>query len=86
MLDGKKRRDFINSKNWVAGKYNWQEGYGFFSHSHSALDKVTRYALNQKEHHKEKTFRDEYLEMLNRCDVIYKEEYLFDWILDGNEG
>lgn len=64
------------------GKFSWQEGYGYFSHSHAELDKVIQYVLNQKEHHRKRSFREEYLEILNRCEVDYKEEYLFEWISD----
>jgi putative transposase len=53
----------------------------------SELDKVVRYVLNQKEHHREKSFREEYLDILKRCEVEYeKEEYLFEWIFDVVEG
>ena len=71
---------FINSKNWVPGKFSWQEGYGYFSHSHSELSKVVTYILNQGEHHKRKSFREEYLEILTRCEVDYNGEFLFEWL------
>lgn len=44
----KESSNFINEKKWVVGKFSWQEGYGFFSHSHAELDKVIQYILNQK--------------------------------------
>ena len=78
----KESTNFINEKNWVMGKFSWQEGYGFFSHSHADLDKVIQYILNQKLHHSKLKFREEYLEILRRCEVDFKEEYLFEWILD----
>lgn len=71
---------FINNKNVIKGKFEWQNGFGAFSHNHSQIDSVVRYILNQKEHHQIKTFKDEYLEVLRRSAVEYKEEYLFDWI------
>ncbi len=40
--------EFINDKKWVKGKFNWQEGYGVFSYSHSHIDKVIKYVLNQE--------------------------------------
>ncbi len=84
----KEATNFINDKKWVNGKFSWQEGYGFFSHSHSELDKVINYILTQPEHHAKtkRTFRDEYLEILRRCEVDFQEEYLFEWILDENAG
>jgi REP element-mobilizing transposase RayT len=71
---------FINNKNDIKGKFEWQKGFGAFSHSHSQVDSVVKYILNQKEHHYVKTFKEEYVEVLNRCEVDYKEKYLFDWI------
>jgi putative transposase len=67
---------FINSKKWFPGKFNWQEGFGGFSYSHSQLDNVIGYIKNQKEHHKKKSFRDEYLSFLKEFDVHYNEKYV----------
>ena len=76
----KESTNFINDHKWVEGKFQWQEGYGYFSHSHSELDKVVKYIRNQPEHHQRKTFREEYMEVLRRCEVSFQEEYLFEWI------
>jgi REP element-mobilizing transposase RayT len=51
--------NFINDKKFVPGKFSWQEGYGAFSYSHSQVDAVYQYILNQEHHHKNKTFREE---------------------------
>ncbi len=72
--------NFINEKNFVKGKFSWQEGHGSFSYSHSQIENVYNYILNQEEHHKKKTFREEYLEFLKDFDVQYDEKYLFEWI------
>lgn len=69
---------FISEKGWVKGKFSWQEGYGAFTYSRSALDNVINYILNQEEHHKKKSFREEYLEFLKEYYVEYDEEYLFE--------
>jgi REP element-mobilizing transposase RayT len=53
--------NFINDHQFVKGKFAWQEGYGAFSYSHSHIERVYNYILNQDEHHKKKTFRQEYL-------------------------
>jgi REP element-mobilizing transposase RayT len=53
---------FINENQWVIGKFNWQEGFGAFSYSRSQIGNVSEYILNQKEHHKKKTFREEYVD------------------------
>ncbi len=62
---------WINQKGFIKGKFRWQESYGAFSYSHSHIDKVIKYIINQEQHHKKKTFREEYLELLNRFNVDY---------------
>jgi putative transposase len=71
---------FINDSNWVKGKFNWQEGFGAFSYSKSHIGNVVNYILNQEEHHKAKTFKEEYLEFLEKFEIEYNENYLFEWI------
>ncbi|MCW3127012.1 MAG: Transposase family [Bacteroidetes bacterium] len=71
---------FINEKEWVKGKFHWQEGFGAFSYSRSQIDQVIKYILNQEQHHKKVTFREEYLDFLKKFDVEYDEKYLFEWI------
>ena len=72
--------NFINDNHFVKGKFSWQEGYGTFSYSRSHIDNVYNYILNQTEHHKKKTFKQEYIELLKEFEVEYNEKYLFDWI------
>lgn len=69
---------FMNDNQWVLGKFEWQEGFGAFSYSHSQIPNVVKYIENQEEHHKVKTFRDEYLEFLKLYDVDFKHEYVFE--------
>jgi putative transposase len=76
----KASNDFINGSNFSKHKFSWQEGYGAFSYSHSQLDKVIAYVMKQKEHHRKKTFREEYTEFLNQFNVQFDEKYLFEWI------
>jgi len=71
---------FINEKRWMPGKFQWQNGYGSFSYSHSQIDSVIKYINNQEEHHKTTTFKEEYLKLLKQFDVDYDPDYLFDWI------
>lgn len=71
---------FVNEKAYVKGKFRWQEGYGAFSYSHSQIAQVYNYILNQEDHHKKKTFRVEYTELLNKFEIEHKPEHLFDWI------
>ena len=71
---------YITEKKWVKGKFSWQEGHGSFSHSRSQINQVANYILNQEEHHRKKTFKEEYLDMLNKFEVEYDEKFLFKWI------
>ena len=72
--------NFINAQGWASGKFHWQEGYGAFSYSHSQIDNVYNYILNQEAHHAKRNFRDEYLEFLARFEVEHDEKYLFEWM------
>jgi putative transposase len=72
--------NFINEKNFVDGKFAWQEGYGAFSYAHSQIDNVYQYIANQEAHHQTKSFKDEYMDFLKKFEIEYKEEYLFEWI------
>lgn len=76
----KSSNDFINEKKFLKYKFSWQEGYGAFSYSHSALDNVIQYVNNQKEHHRKISFKDEYKEFLEKFEVEFREEYLFEWL------
>ena len=69
----------INQQNWFRGKYHWQEGYGAFSYSRSQLANVYRYIENQETHHKEQSFRQEYINLLERFKIEYNEKYLFEF-------
>lgn len=71
---------WINEKRFVYGKFQWQEGFGAFSYSHSQLDNVIEYINNQEQHHKKKTFKDEYIELLKKFNISIDEKFLFEWI------
>lgn len=68
---------WVKDKNYVRGKFRWQEGFGAFSYSRSHIDRVYKYIQNQKEHHRNKTFLEEYVELLEKFDVDYDERYIF---------
>lgn len=76
----KSSNDFIQEKKFCKFKFQWQEGYGAFSYSHSSLDNVIAYINNQKEHHKKQTFREEYKTFLSKFQIEHTDEYLFEWI------
>jgi putative transposase len=67
---------FIKEKRWVAGRFSWQEGFGAFSYSRSQLGTVIRYIENQQQHHAKKSFREEYVELLERFGVDYDAKYI----------
>jgi REP element-mobilizing transposase RayT len=77
-----------SSNSWIKGgklskfKFEWQKGYGAFTHSRSQIDTVAKYILTQEEHHKTKPFKEEYLEMLVKNNIEFKEEYLFEFFSD----
>jgi putative transposase len=72
--------NFINDKKIIKGKFLWQEGYGAFSYSHSQIENVYQYIMNQEEHHQKKTFKEECLDFLQKFKIEHDEKYLFDWI------
>ena len=71
--------NYINDNRLVKGKFFWQDGFGAFSYSQSHIDRVYQYIKNQQEHHKKKTFRDEYKELLTRFQIEHDDRYLFDF-------
>ena len=69
---------WINEKKLVKGKFEWQEGYGAFSYGKSQIKNVILYIENQEQHHKKKTFREEYLDFLVKFEIEYDEQYIFN--------
>jgi REP element-mobilizing transposase RayT len=72
--------EFLKRRRLVRGRFNWQEGFGAFSYSHSQLDSVVRYIQNQEKHHARRNFRSEYLALLRKFDVVYQPKHLFEFI------
>ena len=70
---------FINNERLCLGNFAWQEGYGSFTYSRSQLNNVYNYILNQEQHHKKVTFKDEYVDFLRKFEVEYDERFLFDF-------
>jgi len=68
---------WITERGLIKSGFRWQEGYGAFSYSRSHIDRVYHYIQNQKEHHKKKTFRQEYIELLKKSYIDYDERYTF---------
>ena len=67
---------WINANKYTQGKFNWHIGYGAFSYSHSQIDRVAKYILNQKKHHSKTTFGDEYVKFLESFHVQYDTKYV----------
>ncbi len=68
---------WINQKGFINGRFSWQEGYGAFSYSKSQVDQVINYIRNQKDHHRKRTFAEEYLDFLEKFQVPYDKRYIF---------
>ena len=71
--------NWLNEKKYLPGKFAWQDGFGAFSYSKSQVDSVVKYIMNQREHHKKQTLRDEYLLLLEKFEIEYDTKYLFEW-------
>ena len=70
-----------SSSNWTADipnmeSFHWQNGYAAFTVSPIARDGVRKYVLNQDEHHRRRTFREELIELLEMAGIEYDERYL----------
>jgi len=59
-----------------APDFAWQEGYGAFTVSASQCDAVRHYISRQEEHHRTRTFQEEYVEFLRRCGVVFDPRYV----------
>jgi len=69
--------NFIKNNNLCQTKFEWQGGYGVFSHGSREKGIIIDYIKNQEQHHDSKKFKQEYLKMLNNYEVEYKDEYVF---------
>ena len=72
---------WINEQKFTSEKFEWQEGYGAFSYGKSQIKNVIKYIENQEEHHKIKTFREEYLDFLQKFEVDFDEKYIFKYLI-----
>jgi putative transposase len=71
--------NFINEQKFIKGRFAWQESFAAFSYSHSHVDNVYKYIENQEEHHRVKTFREEYIELLEKFELPFEDRYLFEF-------
>ncbi len=75
---------WINDSNFIKAHFSWQEGYGAFSYSKSHVTNVIQYVKNQEEHHKHKSFIEEYHEFLEKFEIDFDEKYIFEPIEYGD--
>lgn len=73
---------WINENKLTGSRFNWQEGYGAFSYRLRDIDEICHYIQDQEEHHRKKTFKEEYIGLLNDFAIEYEEKYLFDFFSD----
>jgi REP element-mobilizing transposase RayT len=71
---------YIKEKQLSPFKFEWQSGYGVFSHGYREKSTIIDYVKNQESHHQTKSFREEYLAFLNSYEIEFKEEYVFDFL------
>lgn len=76
-----KSSKYINDHKLTTSRFEWQVGYGVFSYSRSHIGNVNRYIANQENHHKKETFRAEYLDFLEKFQVPYDEQYIFEELI-----
>lgn len=70
---------WINDNKFIKGKFSWQEGYGAFSYSRSQRNSVIQYIIKQEEHHKNQTFKEEYLNLLKKFEIPFEDKYVFEF-------
>ena len=70
---------FINDNKWIKGKFQWQRGYGAFSYSKSHIENVEKYIEEQQRHHQNRTFREEFIDFLEKFRIEYDDKYLFEF-------
>lgn len=68
----------IKENKWTKQKFEWQDGFGAFSYSKSHIDSVYKYIMNQEKHHKKVTFKEEYINFLEKFEIEYNPKYVFD--------
>lgn len=70
---------FINDRNLCVQNFEWQNGYAVFSNEYREKDTIIKYILNQEKHHTKRKFREEYLSLLEKHEIEFKDEYVFQF-------
>ena len=71
--------NYINKNKLTPGKFMWQRGFGGFTYGKSQIPRVIKYINDQEKHHMKRTFREEYLELLNKFEIEFENKYLFEF-------
>jgi REP element-mobilizing transposase RayT len=71
---------YINENQLTGKHFEWSTGYGAFTYGQLQISRLKTYIENQYEHHKKRSFKDEYIALLRAFEIDYDETYLFDWI------
>jgi putative transposase len=74
----KRSSKWIKTKGDDLSAFQWQTGYGCFSVSRSGVPAVEKYIRGQKEHHRKQTYKDEFVQFLDKHDIEYDERYVWD--------
>jgi REP element-mobilizing transposase RayT len=70
---------FINNEKLCPFRFSWQEGYAGFTYSRSQIADVYYYIENQESHHKKRTFREEYIDILTKNEIEFDQQFIFDF-------
>lgn len=76
-----KSSKFINDDKLTNDRFEWQSGYGVFSYGQKDVDMIYKYIQNQEEHHRVKTFREEYEELLKEFKIDFDKQYSFQELI-----
>lgn len=71
----------LNDQRILKHRFEWQEGFGAFSYGKSQVDSVYKYVLNQEKHHAKRSFREEYLDFLQKFEIEHDEKYIFQSLI-----
>ena len=69
--------EWINKSGFLKHRFSWQAGYGAFSYAKSDVPRVIQYIQNQEEHHRKKTFEEEYIDFLKAFEIEYDGRFIF---------
>jgi len=76
----KSMSNFIKDNDLTPFHFEWQTGYGVFSHGKREKGQIIEYIRNQEAHHSKRSFRDEYMSLLQLFEIEFKDEYVFDFL------